>query len=181
MKRRHVVLAAMTLVGCRDSTVVDKGGRSLDVPVPSRGIAAGTKGPEKELFALPERPKRDPSRLAVRQSPLGQFLVDANGQSLYAFSGDTKDQTACLTNCASVWPAVTVDKLPEAGDASIDRALVTSIARPDGKHQLAYAGLALYYSESDLKPGDTWGHYAMSFGGHFTLVTPAGKPLSAPK
>ena len=181
MKRRHVVLAVMMLVACRDSNVVDNGGRSLDVPVPSHGVAEGTKNPGQVSVVVPKRTKRDPSRLALGQSPLGQFLVDANGLSLYAFSGDTKDQTACVTNCATVWPAVTVDKLPEIGDASIDRALVTTIVRPDGKRQLAYAGIALYYSESDLKPGDTWGHYAMSFGGHFSLVTPAGKPLAAPK
>jgi hypothetical protein len=41
--------------------------------------------------------------------------------------------------------------------------------------------MSLYYSESDLKPDDTWGHYAMSFGGHFALVGADGKPLPAPK
>jgi predicted lipoprotein with Yx(FWY)xxD motif len=170
----------MLLVACKDSQVVDNGGRSLDVPVPSRGVAADTKNPGTQFVVRPKRTRRDPSRLGVGQSPLGQFLVDANGLSLYAFSGDGKDQTACVTNCAAVWPAVIVDRLPETADASIDRALVTTIARPDGKRQLAYAGIALYYSESDLQPGDTWGHYAMSFGGRFSLVTPAGKPLAAP-
>ena len=124
--------------------------------------------------------RQDPSRLGVSSGAYGQFIVDANGRALYSFSGDVPGQTACLTNCASVWPPAIVDRIPTATHAAIDKAKLAMIPRGNGTSQLTYAGMPLYYSESDVKPDDTLGHYAMSFGGRFALVSPTGKALPAP-
>lgn len=182
MMRALVVGVALGLAGCKgDSSVVDTGGRSLQVPVPSRGTAATVKGPEKDILEFPRRAKQDLTGLGVANGRLGSYLTDAGGRALYVFSEDAKGQPACQTNCATVWPPAIAVKLPAITDASIDRAHVALITRADGSRQLSYFDLPLYYSESDLKSGDTWGHFAMSFGGHFALVSPAGKPLAPPR
>ena len=124
---------------------------------------------------------RDPTRLTIRAGIYGEYIADANGHALYAFSQDANGQAACLTDCATVWPPVIVDRLPGTETQAIDTPRLGMVPRPDGSRQLSYAKLPLYYAESDVKPDDTWGHYAMSFGGRFTLVSPAGKPLPPPK
>ena len=182
MNRAVVALLAFGLAGCnKDSSVVDTGGSSLGVPVPSRGVAATTKGPEKDIFEFPKRAGQDLSRLGVANGPFGSYIVDAGGRALYVFSEDAKSQPACQTNCATVWPPALVERIPAVTDPSLERGRVALIARADGSRQLSYFDLPLYYSESDLKAGDTWGHYAMSFGGHFALVSPTGKPLPPPR
>ena len=178
MKRLSLVLLA---IACRDQAVPDRGGKSLQVPVPSSGVPATTKGAEKDIYVFPKRAKRDPSALDVRSGRFGTYVVDAAGLALYVFSEDTQGQAACGTNCAAAWPPVIVDKLPSAKTAAIDAMKFGTVVRPDGARQLTYDGIPLYYSESDVKPDDTWGHYAMSFGGHFALIGPDAKPIPAPK
>lgn len=124
---------------------------------------------------------KGPAGLGVHSGKYGEYIVDATGRALYAFSADDLGQSACLTNCATVWPPVMVDRLPRVESETLDATKLEIITRPDGSRQLSYARLPLYYSASDSKPNDTWGHYAMSFGGRFTLVSPAGRPLPPPK
>jgi predicted lipoprotein with Yx(FWY)xxD motif len=180
--KRLAWFICLSAVACHDSQpVVDRGGRSLDVPVPSSGVAATVKGPEKDISDFPKPARQDPSRLEVKTGAYGPFLVDASGRSLYAFSGDAPGQTACFTNCTTVWPPVLVDKLPSITSASLDASKLGTTTRSDGARQLTYAGHPLYYAESDRKPGDTWGHDAMSFGGRFALVAPDGRLVPPPK
>jgi predicted lipoprotein with Yx(FWY)xxD motif len=179
--RRLLVVVLAGGVGCQDRAVPDRGGRSLQVPVPSSGVAATTKGSEKDLFVFPKRAKRDPSALELHSGKRGAYIVDAAGLALYLFSEDAPGQAACGSNCAVAWPPVIVDGLPSAKNSAIDATKLGTVMRPDGSRQLTYAGMPLYYSESDVKADDTWGHYAMSFGGHFALVGADGKPLPAPK
>lgn len=178
MKRLPLVLLA---IACRDQAVRDSGGKSLQVPVPSSGVAATAKGTEKDIYVFPKRAKRNPSALDVRPGRFGTYVVDAAGLALYVFSEDAQGQAACGTNCAAAWPAVIVDKLPSVKNAALDATKLGMVVRPDGGRQLTYGGMPLYYSESDVKPDDTWGHYAMSFGGHFALIGPDAKPIPAPK
>ena len=180
MKRGVVVLLAG--IACADRTVPDTGGKSLEAPVPSSGVAATkTTGSEQDIFTFPKRTKRDPSSLGVRSGSRGSFLADGAGLALYFFSDDAQGQTGCGTNCAAAWPPVIVEKIPAAKSAAIDPMKLGTLMRPDGSRQLTYGGLPLYYSDADVKPGDTWGHYAMSFGGHFALAGADGKPLGPPK
>ena len=45
--------------------------------------------------------------VAVASSKLGDILVDADGRTLYAFTKDKGDQSACSGQCATNWPALT--------------------------------------------------------------------------
>jgi predicted lipoprotein with Yx(FWY)xxD motif len=179
--RRLFVIALVLGGACRDEPVPDNGGRSLQVPVPSSGIAATTKGPERDIFVFPKRTRRNASALDVRSGPRGTYLTDNAGLALYVFSEDVPGQSACGNNCSAAWPPVLADKAPTAKHSAVDATKLGTLIRPDGTQQLTYAGLPLYYSESDLKPDETWGHYAMSFGGHFALIGPDGKPLAPPR
>lgn len=183
MKGRRLIAAIVLIAGCRDKQPIhDPGGRNMAAPVPSTGTAGTVeRGPERDMFRFPKRAKQDPSRLDVRTGPLGAYVVDRSGRALYAFSDDAKGQTACFTNCSTVWPPVIVDELPRVESTAIDATKLTIFSRPDGSRQLAYFDMPLYYAESDLKPEDTWGHYAMSFGGRFALVSPGGQPLPPPR
>jgi predicted lipoprotein with Yx(FWY)xxD motif len=180
MNAARALLALLLLIACRqESGVVDRGGRSMDVPVPSSGTAAEVRGSKRDIDDFPRRAKQDPSRLRISTTERGMFIVDAKGRSLYAFSGDEGGQPACLSKCEAVWPPAVVDRLPGV-ETGIDVSRLAIITRADGKRQLSYANRPLYYAESDHQPGDTWGHNAMSFSGRFTLVAPNGDPLQPP-
>jgi predicted lipoprotein with Yx(FWY)xxD motif len=180
--RRALVAVALAL-GCRsEPATVDTSQRSMSVPIPATGTPARPAAAERDIFTFPKRAKQDPTKLGLRsRSGLGEYVVDGAGRALYSYSGDDAGQSACLTNCASVWPPALVDGIPREVAATIDASRLTLTTRPDGTRQLVFAGMPLYYSESDLKPDDAWGHFAMSFGGRFTLVSPTGKPLPPPR
>jgi predicted lipoprotein with Yx(FWY)xxD motif len=116
--------------------------------------------------------------LRVASKPvIGSYLTDGDGRAVYAFTGDALGQSACLTNCATVWPPVITGEAALPGDAAIDSARLTLLLRPDSSSQVVYDGSPLYYYGADAKDGDTSGHGARGFGGLFSLVTPAGKPI----
>jgi predicted lipoprotein with Yx(FWY)xxD motif len=45
--------------------------------------------------------------VAVANGKLGDILVDGDGRTLYAFTKDKGDQSACSGQCATNWPALT--------------------------------------------------------------------------
>lgn len=170
----------LALAACRSEPApVDTTQRSMAVPVPSRGTAGTVPGSEHDLFRFPKRAKQDPSKITVRSLPaVGAYIADANGRAFYSFSGDEAGQSACVTNCATVWPPVIASRMPEEIDTSIPVGRLTFVDRPDGTRQLVFFGMPLYYFESDRPDEQPGGHNAMSFGGRFTLVSPEGKPLT---
>jgi predicted lipoprotein with Yx(FWY)xxD motif len=184
--RRHGALLfitgiAIAVAGCHgEPAPIDTTQRSMPVPVPSSGVAGQPEGPERDIFDFPRRAKQDPSKLDIRTlAALGPYIVDAGGRALYSFSGDAAGHPACLTNCATVWPPVIVEGIPRAVDASIAASLLSLVTRPDGKRQLVFNEMPLYYFDSD-RASEPTGHSAMSFGGRFTLVAPDGKPVAIP-
>lgn len=87
---------------------------------------------------------------------LGQVIVGANGNTLYAFTKDVDGVSTCFDACAAAWPAVTVTDgftLPPG----IDPVLVSSVDRPDGTKQLKVGKWPLYFYAGDGAPGETNG------------------------
>ncbi len=81
------------------------------------------------------------------------MLVGSNNMTLYTFAKDTagSGKSACNGPCAANWPPLMVDGSPAPyGDYSV-------ITRDDGKKQLAYKGMPLYFWVKDTKPGDKTG------------------------
>ncbi|MCJ7467485.1 MAG: hypothetical protein MUO53_12425, partial [Maribacter sp.] len=75
--------------------------------------------------------------------------------SLYFFSLDTKDTSACTGGCLSIWPVFyQADIVVGAG---LDPADFATIDRLDGAKQTTYKGWPLYYYANDNAAGDTNG------------------------
>jgi predicted lipoprotein with Yx(FWY)xxD motif len=88
---------------------------------------------------------------------LGTYLVDQDGMTLYMFTKDTPDKSACgaANDCLKKWPLFYIG---EGGFATgIDAAQLGSLPRDDGKEQSTYKGSPLYYFIKDKAPGDTNG------------------------
>ena len=87
-------------------------------------------------------------------SKLGDILVDAAGRTLYAFTKDKGDQSACSGDCATNWPALT--GTPTAG-TGVQASLLSTSMQANGDAQVTYGGKPLYHFAGDAKPGDTNG------------------------
>ena len=92
--------------------------------------------------------------VAVASSKLGDILVDADGRTLYAFTKDKGDQSACSGECATNWPALTGDATAGTGAKA---ALLSTAMQANGDSQVTYGDRPLYYFAGDAKPGDTNG------------------------
>jgi predicted lipoprotein with Yx(FWY)xxD motif len=92
--------------------------------------------------------------VAVASSSLGDILVDAEGRTLYAFTKDKGDQSACSGDCATNWPALTGTATAGTGAQA---ALLSTSMQANGASQVTYDGRPLYYFAGDTKAGDTNG------------------------
>jgi len=110
---------------------------------------------------------------------LGTFLVDSEGRTLYVFSLDQPNASACLGTCPRAWPLLTVTGAPTAGPG-VSQALLGTTDHPEapaGTKQVTYNGSPLYTFVRDEKPGDTVGQGRTAFSGLWTVVSPAGAAI----
>ena len=110
--------------------------------------------------------------LTVAKTSLGNILADGDGRVLYMYTKDTKDTSVCYDTCATNWPPLFAEKV-DAKDG-IDAKLIGSTKRTDGKLQVTYNGMPLYYWVKDQKPGDTTGQ---NVGGVWFVLAPDGEVL----
>jgi predicted lipoprotein with Yx(FWY)xxD motif len=113
-----------------------------------------------------------PAEVKVAKTALGNVLTGANGMTLYMFGKDTKDTSNCYDQCATAWPPLLTEAAPKAGKGT-DSALLGTTTRKDGKMQVTYAGMPLYYWFQDKKAGDVLGQ---DVGKVWYVVAPDGKP-----
>lgn len=111
---------------------------------------------------------QDSSTLTLREDPVyGSYLADANGMTLYIYTRDLPNQSNCYDRCAEAWPPFTAEgslSLPEGVSGTLG-----TTTRTDGKTQVTYNEMPLYYWAQDTKPGDTTGQ---GVGGVWFLVAP---------
>jgi NitT/TauT family transport system substrate-binding protein len=88
---------------------------------------------------------------------LGKFLVGANGMTLYRFKKDKPGESACYDKCAEAWPPLLVgaDENPAAGEGIAGK--LGTITRKDGKLQVTYNDMPLYFYVKDKAAGDAVG------------------------
>lgn len=131
--------------------------------------------PAAPAFAQSETAKLE----AAEKEPFGQYLVDAEGRSLYILESDTQGTndaepaSACTGECLQVWPPL-VAASAQAGDR-IDSALISTFERGDGTVQVTYNGWPLYYYARDQQPGDTNGQDVHDEWGEWYLIAPSGE------
>ncbi|MEU8002239.1 hypothetical protein AB0B66_13835 [Catellatospora sp. NPDC049111] len=113
----------------------------------------------------------------TKQGPMGTYLTDGQGRSLYLFAADTAGTSTCEGTCAAAWPPLVTTGAPQAGSGvSADK--LKTVARPDGSMQVVYDNHPLYYFVKDAKAGDTNGQGLDAFGALWWLVAPAGSAIT---
>jgi predicted lipoprotein with Yx(FWY)xxD motif len=148
-------------------------------------LAVGTAGMAAAGAATPTPtpthmgPAASPGAVTVttKTGPMGTYLVDGQGRSLYLFVADTGTTSTCNGQCAAVWPPLVVTNAATAGSGVTASMLGTS-TRSGGAKQVTYAGHPLYHFASDKNPGDTTGQGVNNFGGLWWLVTPNGTAIT---
>ena len=111
--------------------------------------------------------EQTPAVNIAEKEGLGRFLTDQAGMTLYYFTQDSTNKSACSGFCLERWPIfhTEVTTVPMGIKASDFGA----ITREDGKKQSTYKGRPLYYYYGDSNPGDTNGQGA---GGVWYVVAP---------
>ena len=129
--------------------------------------------------AKPARPAAPPaSAIAVKQTSLGQTLVDANGRSLYLFLGDTRNVSTLSAAGQAVWPPFTASAKPAARGGAVASQIGT-IKGAGGASQITYGGHPLYYFIGDHTPGQTRGQALNEFGARWYVLAPNGTAITS--
>ena len=91
----------------------------------------------------------------IATNKLGNYLVDGTGNTLYWYTKDKVNMSACTGGCIQAWPAFTADSVvvPSALNASD----FGTINRSDGTAQATFKGYPLYYWAKDKMRGDVTG------------------------
>lgn len=107
---------------------------------------------------------------------LGDYITDKDGRSLYMFDLDEDMNSNCHDDCATTWLPYLVDSgVTVYGD--IREELLGRFPRTDGRNQLTFNKMPLYYYSRDTSEGDIEGHGLMSFGGRWYVMSPKGTPI----
>jgi predicted lipoprotein with Yx(FWY)xxD motif len=94
--------------------------------------------------------------VSLRQTSLGNILVDAGGRTLYLFTSDKDASSTCYEGCAEYWPPLNTSGKPLGGDG-IDATKLGVSARMDGTTMVTFNGHPLYYFIKDSNAGDVAG------------------------
>jgi Uncharacterized protein conserved in bacteria len=108
---------------------------------------------------------------------LGVVLTETNGMTLYRFDKDVANPPTsnCNDACATAWPPLlaSADQVEVSG---VDRALVGTVVRKDGRKQITIAGWPVYLFAKDKAPGEANGQ---GLNGTWFAVTPMGMKAAA--
>jgi len=91
----------------------------------------------------------------AKKDPVGSFLTDTKGMTLYIFKKDSAGKSACEGPCVEKWPLYFRDAV--AAKDGLKAEDFGTITRADGKKQTTYKGMPLYYFAGDKAAGDTAG------------------------
>jgi predicted lipoprotein with Yx(FWY)xxD motif len=80
-------------------------------------------------------------------------LAGNNNMTLYIYTKDVvgSGKSVCNGMCAANWPPLLIDGNPAVSSG------YSIITRDDGKKQIAFNGMPLYFYVKDVKPGDKTG------------------------
>jgi predicted lipoprotein with Yx(FWY)xxD motif len=137
------------------------------------GEADAASGETPEGAADAAKPPRGP-RLTLRDSQFGPVLFDGHNRALYLFTRDPRRKTRCYGACADAWPPFYAKGRPRAG-RGVDRDLLGTIERRDGRRQVTYKGQALYFYVDDPR-GQVLCNDVVEFGGTWYAVDAKGNP-----
>lgn len=110
------------------------------------------------------------------RQPYGRYLTDGDGRAVYMFTADAKGSTTCYERCADAWPPLLTAEKPLAGP-QVTKDMLGTLKRKDGRVQVTYNGLPLYYYTKDKGPSVATGQDVKDSGGEWYLMSPDGKPI----
>jgi predicted lipoprotein with Yx(FWY)xxD motif len=115
------------------------------------------------------------TKISAHKTRLGEILVDPKGETVYAFSKDTKNKDVCISirGCISVWPITAVNGKLTAG-AGVKQSMLGTIT-VQGKKQATYNGHPLYGYVGNDGPADVDYVGISQSGGTWPAVSPTGK------
>jgi uncharacterized surface protein with fasciclin (FAS1) repeats len=116
------------------------------------------------------------TELQVRTSATyGDYLTDADGNSLYLFTPDAGGESTCTGGCAATWPPLLAMIEDIAAGEGTDARAINTITREDpAGTQVTYNDAPLYFFSNDAAAGDTNGQ---GVGGVWFLVDPDGNAI----
>src|SRR3989344_4552509 len=117
----------------------------------------GSETSEDGSGAVVVEENMEPVVKVATDATLGDYLVAANGMTLYLYTKDTQNTSNCSGECLVKWPAYSSSSSGPFTVGAGVTGLVATIARADGSLQLTYKGVPLYFWQGDAKPGDTTG------------------------
>ena len=167
-----LVVAVMVAGGCSSS---------------SKTITAGSaSGPPSSGTASPAS-RADPAAITVDDADvdgLGSVLVNGMGRTLYVLSSESGGTITCTDDngCTKVWPDTELPAGTTQGIAGsgVQASLLGTTKNASGDLYLTYAGFPLYTFTGDTGPGQANGEGIMSFGGTWTVISPAGMQVAPP-
>ena len=126
--------------------------------------------------AAPDATSARSATVKIAHSRLGKILVDSRGRTLYVLSADSARKSTCFGACAQNWPPLRVSRKPTVG-RGLKASKIGTIRRRDGKPQVTYNRHPLYRFVGDTRAGQTHGQGIVAFGGRWSVVSPAGRPV----
>jgi len=165
--RRRAMLAAATVVA---GVVVAACGSSSS----GGGAGAAASPPATSSSAVASG---GVARVATHDGPLGAYLTDAVGRTLYEFAADTGGTSTCTGQCATFWPPLTTTG-PPASSAGVKASLLGTSPRSDGSTQVTYAGHPVYYFAEDKAAGDIKGQGSTGSGAKWWILSPDGSAIT---
>ncbi|MGA8372069.1 MAG: hypothetical protein WB765_18200 [Acidimicrobiales bacterium] len=133
------------------------------------GVAHPSPVRSQSLPASPQRPN-----VLVGDNPQdGHYLTDGAGRTLYIFTADHGNTSACTATCASSWPAL-MSTAPMGGPGVTASGLGTATGQV--ADQVTYDGRLLYRFAGDTEPGTMNG---LAVPG-WLLIAPNGAVLGSP-
>ena len=105
-------------------------------------------------------------------------VMTSGGFTLYRNTKDKADPptSSCLGTCTSTWSPISAEAEPTLD--GVDRGLIGTLQRPDGKKQMTVAGWPVYRYIKDMLPGTVNGQ---GVDGVWQAVGADGKPLTPAK
>jgi predicted lipoprotein with Yx(FWY)xxD motif len=188
MRRRSLVLvvavaaSVSTLAACADDEPAP--GSSSPSPSPeaisspdatSSPIGGGGRDGYASPRGTPSGEGRRETEIEAEDSPLGTILTDGDGNTLYVFLNDTGGESTCYDQCETNWPPLLARGELKVDD-DLDASLLGTTERGDGKRQVTFAEMPLYYFAGDGQPGQTNGQ---GVGSVWFVIGPDGQPIEA--
>src|SRR4051794_13494191 len=152
-------------VACGSSS---SGSTPAAAPPPAAGSAVAATAPASAAAAKAVT-------VTTKTGPLGTYLVDGSGRTVYLWMADTGSTSTCSGQCATYWPPLTG---AAKASGSVKQADLAASKRSDGSSQVTYSGHPLYYYAGDKSAGSTAGQGNSNFGAKWWVVGVNGKALT---